>query len=385
MLKYKVTQHDSQTVVKVKTSKNEELITREVNNLMQSPLRGLFSLKYKKGGLFYHYILEYTAPHSIPIVQYLKTPINQKTFYNIMAQIVALINGLQQKNMSLNNLMLDMRYVFVNPNTRELNFLYIPVLSGQSFTDVLGFIRGLLQTACPDANENTKYYSDFLSFCSQQERFSVEAFKNYLTRQDKGAAVLLKNLMVGQSGFMTNKRYEYENHYQSCGSGYQGTQQPKRYGFEEGTTLLDENEIFADYEERETSLLEEENTTLLAEEEQTTFLDESVEWNHAQQYQQRHYPYLIRVSSSERIEIDKPVFRLGKERQYVDYFVTNNNAVSRSHANIITRSNRYFVVDLNTTNYTYINGQIIPANAEVEIFDRNILKLANEEFEFHIQ
>lgn len=384
-MKYKVTQHDSQTVVKVKTLKNEELITREVNNLMQSPLRGLFSLKYRKGGLFYHYILEYTAPHSIPIVQYLKTPINQKTFYNIMAQIVALINGLQQKNMSLNNLMLDMRYVFVNPNTRELNFLYIPVLSSQSFTDVLGFIRGLLQTASPDANENTKYYSDFLSFCGKQERFSVEAFKNYLTRQDKGAAALLKNLMVGQSGFMTNKRYEYEDHYQSRGSDSQRTIQP-RYSAEEGTALLDENNIFADYfEERETSLLAEENTTLLADEKQTALLDEGIKWNNAQQYQQRRYPYLIRVSSSERIDIDKPVFRLGKERQYVDYFVTNNNAVSRSHANIITRSNRYFVVDLNTTNYTYINGQIIPANTEVEIFDRNILKLANEEFEFRIQ
>lgn len=56
MLKYMVKQHDSQTVVKVKTSKSEELITREVNNLAQSPLRGLFSLKYRKGSLFYHYI-----------------------------------------------------------------------------------------------------------------------------------------------------------------------------------------------------------------------------------------------------------------------------------------------------------------------------------------
>ena len=385
MLKYKVKQYDSQTVVKVKISKSEELITREVDNLIQSPLRCLFSLKYKKCDLFYNYMLEYTAPRSIPIVQYFKTPINQKTFYNIMAQIVALINGLQQKNMSLNNLMLDMRYVFVNPNTRELNFLYIPVLSDRSFTDVLGFIRGLLQTACPDANENIKYYSDFLSFCGQQERFSVKAFENYLTRQDKGAAALLKNLMVGQSGFMTNKRYEYEDHYQSRGSDFQREVQ-SRYSAEKGTALLDENNIFADYfEERETSLLTEENTTLLADEEQTTLLDEGVEWNNAQQYQQRCYPYLIRVSSSERIDIDKPVFRLGKERQYVDYFVTNNNAVSRSHVNIITRGNRYFVVDLNTTNYTYIDGQIIPANTEVEIFDRNILKLANEEFEFHIQ
>lgn len=76
---------------------------------------------------------------------------------------------------------------------------------------------------------------------------------------------------------------------------------------------------------------------------------------------------------------------MGKERQYVDYFVTNNNTVSRSHADIITRGQRYYVIDLNTTNYTYINGKIIPPNSETEIFDGNILKLANEEFEFHVQ
>lgn len=385
MLKYKIKQNESQTMVKVKILKNEELIIRELNNLMQSPMRGLFSPKLKKGGLFFRHMLEYTSPRSIPIVQYLKTPITQKIFYNIMAQIVALVNGLQQKNMSLNNLVLDMRYIFVNPNTKELNFLYIPVLSEQAFTDVLGFIRRLLQSACPDANESTKYYSDFAAFCRQQEYFSVEAFKNYLARQDKGAASLLKNLMVGQSGFMTNKRYEYENHYKSKGAEFHASPQ-QSYSAEEGTMLLDENDIFADYsDERATSLLDEENTTLLENDEQTTLLDESIEWNNAQQFQQRRYPYLIRVSIGERIDINKPVFRLGKERQYVDYFVTNNNAVSRSHANIITRSNRYFVVDLNTTNYTYINGQIIPANTEVEIFDRNILKLANEEFEFHVQ
>ena len=48
------------------------------------------------------------------------------------------------------------------------------------------------------------------------------------------AAALLKNLMVGQSGFMTNKRYEYEDHYQSRGSDSQREVQ-SRYSAEKGT------------------------------------------------------------------------------------------------------------------------------------------------------
>jgi len=380
-VKFKIKQQQAQTIVRIEISRNEELITRELNNLIQTSMRGLFVPHLKKGHLLVQYVLEYTAPHSISIMQYLQNTISKRNFHFILAQIVALVNGLKLKNMSLNNLVLDMRYVFINPNTKELNFLYVPVLSGQVSTDVLAFIRSILQSANPDANENTKYFSDFSAFCASQERFSVESFRNYLVKQDKGAAAILKNLMIGQSGFMTNKRYEYVDHYQERDDEFGSSDSSD----DDGTTLLSDNGLYADYADDEgTALLDEEGTALLTEDEGTTLLDQGFGWNSTPKVRQ-HYPYLIRCSTGERIEINKPAFRLGKERQYVDYFITNNNAVSRSHADIVTRGNRYFVVDLNTTNYTYINGRIIPPNSETELFDGNILKLANEEFEFHVQ
>ena len=95
-------------------------------------------------------------------------------------------------------------------------------------------------------------------------------------------------------------------------------------------------------------------------------------------------PTLLRVLTEERIGVNKPVFRLGKEKSYVDYFVTNNIAVSRSHADIITRGNKYFVKDLNSKNRTYINNQALPVQVEVEIHDGDRLKLGNEEFIFSV-
>ena len=38
------------------------------------------------------------------------------------------------------------------------------------------------------------------------------------------------------------------------------------------------------------------------------------------------------------------------------YFIGDNTAVSRSHANIITREGRCFILDTNSTNHTYVNG-----------------------------
>ena len=88
--------------------------------------------------------------------------------------------------------------------------------------------------------------------------------------------------------------------------------------------------------------------------------------------------------NQEKISVSKPAFRIGKERQFCDYFVSDNNAVSRSHADIITRGGRYFIVDKNSTNKTYVDGKAIPVEKEVEIFPGTELRLANEDFVFHI-
>ena len=96
------------------------------------------------------------------------------------------------------------------------------------------------------------------------------------------------------------------------------------------------------------------------------------------------YPYLIRLSNYDRIDVNKPSFRIGKEKSYVDYFVMNNSAVSRIHADIITRDGRYFIKDNNSTNRTFVNGSVIPFEQEVEIFDGDAIMLANEAFEFHV-
>lgn len=95
-------------------------------------------------------------------------------------------------------------------------------------------------------------------------------------------------------------------------------------------------------------------------------------------------PYLIRTKYNERILIDKPVFKIGKEKSYVDYFVSDNTAISRSHANIIEKGKDYFIIDTNSTNHTFVNGSMIQSNTETPIKPGDMIKLANEEFEFRI-
>ena len=95
-------------------------------------------------------------------------------------------------------------------------------------------------------------------------------------------------------------------------------------------------------------------------------------------------PHLIRKKSNEKISINKPVFRVGKERSYVDYFIGDNTAISRSHANFITRDGEYFVVDTNSTNHTFVNGRMIQSNVETKISHGDTVRLANEDFAFRM-
>lgn len=95
-------------------------------------------------------------------------------------------------------------------------------------------------------------------------------------------------------------------------------------------------------------------------------------------------PHLIRKKNNEKISLNKPVFRVGKERSYVDYFIGDNTAISRSHANFITREGEYFVVDTNSTNHTFVNGTMINSNEEIKINHGDTIRLANEDFDFKL-
>ena len=95
-------------------------------------------------------------------------------------------------------------------------------------------------------------------------------------------------------------------------------------------------------------------------------------------------PYLTRVKSGEKVYINKPVFRIGKEKSYVDFFIADNTAISRSHCNIHSENGEYFIEDTNSTNHTYVNGRLINSSVKVKISNGDKIRLANEDFIFTI-
>lgn len=94
--------------------------------------------------------------------------------------------------------------------------------------------------------------------------------------------------------------------------------------------------------------------------------------------------YLIRKKTGEKRLIDTVEFTVGKDETKVNYFVSGNDTISRCHMRIIKKGMQYYLMDLGSTNYTYLNNEQIPANQERAIKSGDYIKAADEEFIFEI-
>ena len=92
--------------------------------------------------------------------------------------------------------------------------------------------------------------------------------------------------------------------------------------------------------------------------------------------------YLVRILTNEMILIDKSVFRIGRDKTTVDYFIGDNLFISRVHASILETQNEYYLCSYDATNRIYLNNVLMKSNEKKHIKDGDIITLANEKFVF---
>ena len=518
---------DCSLLVKVKTTGRERIDEKEFDRFARVYLRCFLKPKQVKSGG-----AELAGPIGIPLKDRLQKEITKRDFLFVIEYIVVAMQKLRNHNFPVCYLNMDMQNIFINETTKELQFLYVPMVSVQESGSIVDLLNSIIYLARPAAEKDTDYISRFNYFVKSIRPFNIDVVEQFVQHEDRSVVNTVRKHNAGQSGFMTSdhkhyydrvdaqkKMQEEEERRQAVQAVQVGVPQrpvvdedatslltqtdvnypsgvgvasgigvaqatPTNVGFagvaessEEATGLLTNFEETAgngsvtrepvdyfaglgetaspstgfvqtaDPSEEATGLLTnpnetagsgpvtrepvdyfaglgetaspstgfvrqeghfagaEEATGLLVEpfdvpnyfenvspvggyeEEATTLLTETghkagAEIRGSQVTPIVVYPELQRKQTGETIRVNKPVFRIGKERSYVDYFVTNNSAVSRSHADIITRGSKYFVVDLNSKNGTYINNRAIAAQTEVAIKDGDLLRLANEEFVF---
>lgn len=374
MSKLKVKHKDNQIIVVSKLSKTEEINQQELDVMHSKIIRGLMKPTVSKLNR-----ITYLSPNGLTLKSYLANSITINDFFLIYAQVLEVIKSVERNSFNINNLVMNLNFAFVNEKTKELHMVYQPIRTQVISTSMASFLYDISYCVNLALSEDYNEINRFINYLKSLQMISYEPIEQYILKYYPSIYKQVTRQKPGQSKILKGDDFFYRQNDMEHKES-QGRLDPKDLfdSFDSDdagdTALLIEDSN--DFDEGTALLLEDdEGTALLLEEDDATalLLEKKV-----------NYPYLIRINTFDRTDVNKPVFRIGKERSYVDYFVQNNSAVSRLHADIITRGNQYFIKDNNSTNHTYINGRELTPETENEIFDGDELTLANEVFEFHV-
>lgn len=331
MSKLKVSIKKSTVTAMMKAGRKERINETELSQLARIKPCGIMHVtKTKKDSV------TYTCPANINLTDRLKKAVSKYDFFFMMEQIVIMVEDVYNNGLNVNSVRFNMDDVYINEMTKEMYFIYFPIVGGQESADIVGFIENIIYTMTPVINEDTNYISRFMYYVRSFHGFNGNAIEKYISREERAVVNVLKNKAVTMQQQIMQQQI----------------MQQVMQGSMDGTTVLSDDGI-------------------------------SVQQIQQMQPVNYHFASLTRQVTGEKIELGKPSFVLGKNPEKSDYAVADNTNISRVHAVITTRNGRYYVMDQNSTNGTFINGRIIKAGQETEILPGDCLMLANEEFIFN--
>lgn len=340
MSKLKVSIKKSTVTAMMKAGRKERINETELSQLARIKPCGIMHVtKTKKDSVIY------TCPANINLTDRLKKAISKYDFFFMIEQIVIMVEDVYNNGLNVNSVRFNMDDVYINEMTKEMYFIYFPIVGGKESADIVGFIENIIYTMTPVINEDTNYISRFMYYVRSFHGFNGNAIEKYISREERAVVNVLKNKAVTMQQTMQQQIMQQQTMQQQI-------MQQVMQGSMDGTTVLSDDGI-------------------------------SVQQIQQMQPVNYHFASLTRQVTGEKIELGKPSFVLGKNPEKSDYAVADNTNISRVHAVITMRNGRYYVMDQNSTNGTFINGRIIKAGQETEILPGDCLMLANEEFIFN--
>ncbi len=93
---------------------------------------------------------------------------------------------------------------------------------------------------------------------------------------------------------------------------------------------------------------------------------------------------LLRHKNNSLILIDKDEFLIGREAAKTNYSIPDNNAISRVHMKIFFENERYYIIDCDSVNGTYLNEKSVSSHTPEMLFDGSEIRINTETFTFQV-
>lgn len=372
----------------------------------------------KSGGIIY------SGAQGMALSQFLRRPINKEQFYIIIAHLLEAYKMIVSVNLDPSMIVLDTDYITISPNTGELYLVYQPIINSQSpnqgFMHCFGRICSMLKYSTP---QDQAAIGGFISYAGRLPAFSVNDIERYILNVSPATYNIVMRMPfndplespvpaaaeppISRKPSMTESApigtvLASDDMYAVPDENLSSPQTLNRSSLSDFSPRQDiyappaEPEIAPQIPEQPSLSDFSPKEDVYAAPAEPVIAPEIIEEPVSSEITQKEEPVseapaepepmppakLTRRSNGEIILINKETFVIGKERARVNGCIAGNKAVSRVHATIMLKSDGFYIVDNDSTNKTYINGSVIYPMTETKINSGDIIKLANEEFDF---
>ena len=337
-MKLTVTRGEAPRYLRARLGRGEKTEPRELALLAGGKIPCLLPLKSVQGRR--GNILEYEITGLTTLRVYLSCLLTREQMEETLVQCVELFKQTQAAYLNRANLVLDPEHIYVTLQERRLHFVYLPVTGLAGGRGEAEFFRGLLGSMTCDTYEKMEFARRCTAYLNSPVPFTLSEFQAMLRQE---APVPTEGAGAG-------------SHRAESAAGY-GALTPEREAPVRTPPGAGATALLGGGDGATVPLWEAEPPV--------------------------RRPWLIRVKTGERIPVGKDDFMIGKEPATADYLVSDNGAVSRSHARLVRQEAGWTVLDCGSTNRTFINGVALTAGTPQPIADGDTLRLGNEEFTFH--
>lgn len=314
----------------------------------------------------------------IPVAQYFYGTVTKAMFLDFVYKIALLIKSCEKNKINANNLDLHKDRIFIDPQNQRVKCIFWPVVNNQIETPPHFFLKQIPFELHFNPCENDDYLEIYKSFFSDVIPFSINNFEklvlNLMGKKSNDCCNTPSKVSNGVAWEKTkiNERDIYQKNkvaieYDPFGS----SSEIKKVEKSEMISELDKKKIFCCY----CGKVNQFDSNYCIQCGKSLKTDSTKD--------RRVSPVLIRLKTNKSYLVNKNIYVIGKEHS-CDLFICDNNYISRIHAVILKRDNRYYIVDQNSTNKTFVDGKFVPANNEVELLSGTKICFANEEFLFKI-
>lgn len=367
-------------------------------------------------------VLKFNISSRISLEHFFNGVVDRAGFLRVFTSIVHTLQMAEEYSLDERYFLLDSQYVYVNVGTREAELICVPILHSEEQVDLISFFKSIVFQTQFDPSENANYVAQIIRYLDDGENFTITGLMDKLVEIIEEEEPSLKLFQAGRAKVAT-MNFAHANQPEPAQADWTGPIQPdyvmNTVNYEETSVLtsgmlkdkqeqlektvnIDENvqkkgkrtfrELFSGKRKKEQASQEEvkekpavhSKHPISYQEKENDAYHDGFEENVSVQSMFTQ-AYIKRIKTHEQIIIDKQVFKIGKERSFVDYCVSDNPTVSRSHANIVMENDEYYIIDMNSKNHTFVNGRMISSGTKVKLIHGSRIKLSNEEFEFFLQ